>query len=211
MDFLKRYILSFAFASAMAPLSGHAADAQPIAPTPSEAKAITYMKSHGVNHFLMLNKQRGQVLYVINSQITGADPALSGKKEGDNVRKNAGVTPAGIFKMEVLGDSTSIAFKQVKGTENYYTIHPVFEVEGQHRSERLESKRSVWQRISGGCVNVAVKTIRNILGLMTLPQTFKDDKSSQQVSGSFFLVLPENQPVEAILKYPEIQAPSPFN
>ncbi|OFW87537.1 MAG: hypothetical protein A3B66_09575 [Alphaproteobacteria bacterium RIFCSPHIGHO2_02_FULL_46_13] len=206
MDFSRRFFLSVGFAGVMAPLISHAAE-EMVIPTPAEAKMIAFMKDHDVAHFMMLNKQRGLLLYIVNSRITDAAPVLSGKMKGDNRRENLGVTPSGIFKLETLDDSDSIGFKKVKGTSIYYTIHPVLDIPGQRREERLESMRPAWQRISSGCVNVALHTIANIRGMMTMPQTFKDDKSAQQVTGSFFVVLPELKPVESIFKYPEINAP----
>jgi hypothetical protein len=206
MDFLKRLFLSVGFAGAMAPLISHAAE-EIITPDPAESKMITFMKDHGVAHFMMLNKKRGQILYIVNSKITDAAPTLSGMMKGDKTRGNLGVTPSGIFKLEALGESDSIGFKKVRGTNIYYTIHPVLDIPGQQREERLESMRPEWQRISSGCVNVAPHTIASIRGMMTMQQTFNDNKSTQQATGSFFVVLPELKPVESIFKYPEINAP----
>lgn len=203
MVFLRRIFLSTAFAGLMSTVMSHAADLA-IMPTPPESKMIDFMKRHGVDHFLMLNKQRGQILYVVNSKITDSDPALSGKQQGDKIGNSLGVTPSGIFKIEALDDSGSFAFKQVKGTNIYYTIHPVLDVKGQQREERLESMRPAWQRISSGCVNVSPSTIGGIRGFMTMPQTFQDDMSEKNIRGSFFVVLPEKQPVESIFKYPEL-------
>ena len=180
---------------------------KPIIPTKDEAKMIAFMKARGVDHFMMLSKQRGQILYIVNNTITGADAALSGKESGDRMKKNLGVTPSGIFKLEALGQSESIGFKQVTGTNIYYTIHPVLDVAGQQRVERLESMRPAWQRVSSGCVNVAPDTIAGIRGMMSMGQTFKDDKSARQLSGAFFVVLPENKSVETIFKFPEFAAP----
>ncbi len=198
--------MSAVLAGMMAPMTGEAADSQ-IVPTTAESKMIAYMKDRGVNHFLMLSKQRGQILYIVNNKVSDSDPALSGKMGGDTLRKNLGVTPSGIFKLEALGESDSIGFKQVQGTNIYYTIHPVLDVKGQDREARLESMRPAWQRISSGCVNVAQDTIGRIRGMMSMPQLFKDDKSERQVNGAFFVVLPEGKPVQSIFKYPEISAP----
>lgn len=210
MDFLKRLFLSAALTGIVTPLIGHAAEPA-MTPTAPESKMIAYMKDHGVDHFMMLNKQRGQILYIVNNKITDFDAALSGKESGDRMKKNFGVTPSGIFKLEALGDSDYIGFKKVKGTDNsytnYYSIHPVLDIAGQRRKERLESMRPEWQRISSGCVNVDPDAIPGIRGMMTVQQTFKDDKSARQVTGSFFVVLPERKPVESIYGYPEVASP----
>lgn len=210
MGISRRQFLAAGSAGAMFPLATLAAD-NSIIPTKDEAKMIAYMKDHGVDHFIMLSKQRGQILYIVNNTITGSDAALSGKESGDRMKKNFGVTPSGIFKLEAIGNSDYIGFKKVEGTDksysNYYSIHPVLDIAGQRRNERLESMKPEWQRISSGCVNVAPDTIAGIRGMMSMEQAFKDDKSTKQLSGAFFVVLPENKAVETIFKFPEFSAP----
>lgn len=205
MDFSKRLFLSAAFAGMMTPMIGQAADSV-IKPTPDESKMIAYMKDRGVNHFLMLSKQRGQILFVVGNEITSAEAALSGKVAGDAMRKDLGVTPSGIFMLRAIGDSDYIGFKRLENTIIDYSIHPVLDIQGQQRQARLESMRPEWQRISSGCVNVAKDTIPLIRGMMSMNQTYKDDKTDREIEGSFFVVLPVGKRVESIFKFPDYSA-----
>lgn len=179
--------------------------AAPLRPlTPDEIKMMAYMKDHGVDTFVMLNKKRGQILFVENGHLVSTDSALSGKYRGDEHLAGLGTTPAGIHVLRSYHNGTDIGFKEIDGTNIDYAIHTLINPNGQRRPERLKSLNPEWKRISSGCVNVAQDTLNKVLNLMESPQTFKRNGGDYDIKASFFVVLPEEKPVESIFKYPEI-------
>lgn len=179
-------------------------------PDRNEEKTITYLASHGITDFTMLNKKRGQILFIRDKKIIAAESALSGKYTGDTLHENLGTTPAGIFILRPFGNGTHIGFKQTGKNNTDYAIHTIVNPSGQNRLNRILGTDAEFKRISSGCVNVLQPTLDALLDFIgTTQQVFRDNQNTPLVMGSFFVVLPEKYPVESILKYPEFSAPQP--
>jgi hypothetical protein len=178
-----------------------------VTPNSDEQKVIDFMKARSIEHFLMLNEKRGQILFISNGDIIASHPALSGRIKGDNHRPDLGTTPAGIHILRPYHDGQTIGFKQVDGTNLDYAIHTIIHPRGQKRAERLVSNRPEWQRISSGCVNVSQQTLDVITAFTRLTQVYRDEQNTPVVAGSFFVVLPEFLKVESIFKTPIFKVP----
>lgn len=221
MQNLRRQFLKYMLASAIATQTISASQAfaeasQNIKPTSDEQKTISYMGHHGITEFIMLNKKRGQILFIEDKKIIRADSALSGQLKGDDVRDNLMVTPAGIHIMRSHGNGDSIGFlitdtKNAPNIKTDYSIHTVINPPGQNRFARLAGNNPNEKRISSGCVNVSPDTLTRLLEFIDRPhQIFNDDKNEPYVMGSFFVVLPETKPVESVLFPPVLdQSPVP--
>lgn len=210
MDKSRRHILTSFFSGFTLSCLSHQALAQNKTYLNSdEQKTIGFMKERGIEHFQMLNKKRGQILFISYSEIIHTTPALSGRIKGDKHREDLGTTPAGIYILRPYGDNKSIGFEHVDGTKIDYAIHTIPEPLKQSRGQRLESNQPDWQRISAGCVNVSQDTINIILAFAQNSQFYRDETGSIVVGGSFFVVLPEYTKVETIFKTPTFKLPTP--
>ena len=200
MQNTRRIFLKYILASAIATTSISASHAfaetsQTIKPTPAEQKTISYMGNHGITEFIMLNKERGQILFIEDSKIVRANSALSGQLKGDEVRDDFMVTPAGIHIMRSHGNGDSIGFlltdtKDAAKIKTDYSIHTVINPTGQNRLIRLAGNNPNEKRISSGCVNVSQDTLDQLLKFIDRPhQIFYSDKNEPYVMGSFFCCL----------------------
>lgn len=216
MQNIRRQFLKYMLASAIATQTISASHAfaetsQNIKPTPDEQKTISYMGTHGITEFIMLNKKRGKILFIEDKKIIRADSALSGKLKGDNLRDDFMVTPAGIHIMRPHGNGDSIGFlltdtKYAPNIKTDYSIHTVINPAGENRPARLAGNDPNKKRISSGCVNVSQNTLTALLKFIDRPhQTFNDDRNEPYVMGSFFVVLPETKPVEFIFHPPDLK------
>lgn len=176
-------------------------------PTADENQVIRYLADHGITRFTLLNKQRGQLLFIDDGKILSSDSALSGRIKGDNARDDLGTTPAGIHILQPYGNGTHIGYKDV-GNSIDYAIHTIINPAGQKRPERLASHNAEFKRISSGCVNVSQSVMDKLHKFIDISQqVFKTDDETPYVMGSFFVVLPEKSAVSSILKYPEFSIP----
>ena len=175
--------------------------------TPAEIEMTAYMSARGISHFLMLNKRRGEILFVSNGEVVETVPALTGYIPGDTVRRGEGSTPAGIHIMRPHYSDGSIGFKKVAGENIDYSIHAVIDVAGQNRDNRLKGTSPEQRRISQGCVNVRTEDLTTIRNFATHTQPYYTENGEVHVVGAFFVVLPENGPLRSIFKAPEFDMP----
>lgn len=203
MQLTKRTLFKF-FAAAAIPSMVWANPTSLPTPDHNEAKTINYLSAHGITDFTMLNKRRGQILFIKDSKIIAAESALTGKHKGDTIEDNLGTTPAGIFALRPFGNGTHIGFNETGKDRIDYTIHTIVNPPGQKRLDRILGTSAEFKRISSGCVNVLQPTMDRLTDFVwKSQQVFKDDQNRPLVMGSFFVVLPEKLPVESILKYPD--------
>ena len=185
---------AFVFATAATTLAA----ATPLLAAPEEDQeklAIAYFNARGLHKFLLLNKRRGQILAVENGEVILRKNAISGKVAGDEIDTLAPVTPAGFFSLAFSrdqdGPNASMSFN-VRRDGSVDVVHPVINVPGQSRMRRLTRGTAADKKISSGCVNLAPDDYRLMAQFArSARQTMTSVDGSRQISGSFFVVLPD--------------------
>lgn len=168
------------------------------APDPDEQFVVEYMKTHRAGTFFIMNEKRGELALFERGGITATFKALSGQKKGD--RNEKFITPAGIFPLVPSGDTEKnflLFAPERTDTENHFaTIHPVLDIKGQKRPERLKSKTPDDNRISDGCVNIDEADYNKIMRFVR--------EYSAYFNGTpvYMAVLPEEQNV-ATFQWPK--------
>ncbi|MDY0029548.1 MAG: hypothetical protein RBR86_06360 [Pseudobdellovibrionaceae bacterium] len=118
--------------------------------------AINYMKSLGIDRFIFLDKKTASIKLLDRGVIVHEVPALIGKLKGDHIKD--GVTQAGIFALQISGnqshDETAIIYSFAE-KHDFNAIHPLMDIQGQNRPNRIKNENPDTRRITDGCINLA--------------------------------------------------------
>lgn len=207
MDFKRRSVLAILFGGAAALLSPIEATAQtPIIPFRADEKLMMeFMQGKNVHQFLLLNKQRGEILLIAGGQITQKISALSGRKKGDDTNVPM-TTPAGIFPLNITNDQSHpqaalVFFERHNGTVD--VIHRVVNVTGEKRGERLQSAAAAFKRVSHGCINVSPQDYITVSDFANnSPSILMTPTGEKTPPHSYLVVLPENTTTRKFFNIP---------
>jgi len=123
---------------------------------PDSIFAINYMRSLGVERFIFLDKKTASIKLIDRGVIIHEVPALIGKHKGDFIKD--GVTQAGVFALQISGnqalDETAIIYGFAE-KHAYNAIHPLMDIKGQNRPNRIKNENPEKRRITDGCINLA--------------------------------------------------------
>ncbi len=150
-----------------------------------------HMRARGEKSFVVMDKKRGELLVIEQGGVLMRSPALYGKGKGEDRRKDATVTPAGIFNMQECtvdpreyDGGRGYAFLQTKTST--CLIHPTWNgVPSEKRAQRLASASPEDNAISHGCINVPYEFYSKLDGYM------KSKIYAQYGAGNYSPVLPK--------------------
>lgn len=173
--------------------------------TEDEAIVTAYMNQHQVTSFVMMNKKSGKILLIENNKITESFNALFGEVTGDTSSK--GMTPAGVFPLKFIDNvptyQSAIIFNYKPTTEKYTAIHPVLDIKGENRLNRLQTPTVSDNKIShDGCINVLASDFKKITKFTGQSSQFIRITGEQyhHAHNGFLVVLPEQTDVKTFFK-----------
>lgn len=177
---------------------------------PDEKLMVDIMKAKNVEYFLMLNKQKGQILLIADGKIIQKVSALSGRKKGD-ATDTPMTTPAGIFPLNITSDQSdpnaALIFYQRKD-DTVDVIHRVINIAGENREKRLQSSSASFKRVSHGCINLSPKdyiTVSNFAN--NSPSVLTTPTGEKILPQSYLVVLPERTTPSKFFGMPTHQFP----
>lgn len=211
MNVIAKSKLSILFGAALTASTQAISDVQQT----TEIDILTnYMKQHNVTSFVVMDKKMGQILLIKNNKIKASFNALSGETIGDVSDK--GMTPAGIFPMTFVNNiptyQSAIIFNYKPITGKYTAIHPVLDIKGENRLERLQTPTASDNRIShDGCINVHENDLKTIYEFTTQStKSIRTDGSYyHRAPNGFLVVLPEQTDIKTFFNLADKAPASP--